>query len=116
MDCEMVGSYNKSILARVTIVDAWTNIVLDTFVKPTDTVTDYRYPYSGITEEDLKRGMDYQKVRRKVNEILSDNILIGHSLHFDLAALNLQFSEENIRDLAKMPAFLRVCISYIKLV
>lgn len=45
MDCEMVGigaNGSKSVLARVCIVNAAGNVLLDTFVRPEERVTDFR--------------------------------------------------------------------------
>lgn len=45
MDCEMVGvgpNGTKSVLARVCIVNSAGNVLLDTFVRPQEKVTDFR--------------------------------------------------------------------------
>jgi len=56
MDCEMVGiglDGRQSMVARVTIIDWECKVLLDTFVKPTSDVTDYRTFVSGIVPENL---------------------------------------------------------------
>jgi len=56
MDCEMVGiglGGRQSIVARVTIINWDYKVLLDTFVKPTSEVTDYRTFVSGIAPENL---------------------------------------------------------------
>uniref|UniRef100_A0A915DE58 Exonuclease domain-containing protein n=1 Tax=Ditylenchus dipsaci TaxID=166011 RepID=A0A915DE58_9BILA len=92
LDCEMCMTSNKrSELTRISIVNEEGEILLDTYVKPTNEITDYVTQYSGITKEMLKdvkvRLLD---VQRAVSSILpADGILCGHSLEFDLKALQL---------------------------
>lgn len=59
MDCEMVGvgDGKDSIIARVSIVNHYGSPVYDKFVKPRETVTDYRTYVSGIRPEHLENGM-----------------------------------------------------------
>ena len=59
MDCEMVGvgyGGNRSILARVSLVDRDGRCIYDRHVKPTETVTDYRTAVSGIRPSDIQNG------------------------------------------------------------
>lgn len=59
IDCEMVGGGlqgEDNILARVSIVDAELNILMDKYVKPTEKVLDYRTKVSGIRPEDIADG------------------------------------------------------------
>ena len=56
LDCEMVGvgEYGqRSMVARVTLIDWYGHILMDEYIQPTETVTDYRTFVSGITEADL---------------------------------------------------------------
>ncbi|CAH2101436.1 unnamed protein product [Euphydryas editha] len=100
IDCEMVGSGNRSLLARVTIVNEYGSVVLDEYVKPTAAITDYRDCYSGINKRDLENGSDFSVVRNKVANLINGCTLVGHSLQFDLDALNLSHPESKRRDLA----------------
>ena len=59
MDCEMVGvgsDGQDSILARVSIVNQFGQCIYDTFVKPTELVTDYRTHVSGVRRQDIAKG------------------------------------------------------------
>ncbi|CAG8768801.1 4763_t:CDS:2, partial [Acaulospora colombiana] len=59
LDCEMVGVGpfgSESALARVTVVNYVGDIVLDEFVLPQETVTDWRTFVSGIKKEDMVHG------------------------------------------------------------
>lgn len=62
MDCEMVGTGPKgesSIIARVSIVNAYGICLYDEFVKPKERVTDFRTSISGVRPSDLKNGIYY---------------------------------------------------------
>ena len=62
MDCEMVGvgtGGQDSILARVSIVNQFGQCIYDTFVSPTEAVTDYRTRFSGVRPKDLVKGQCY---------------------------------------------------------
>ncbi|CAG9577719.1 unnamed protein product [Danaus chrysippus] len=107
LDCEMVGSGNRSILAKVSVVDEDGRALLNCFVKPTDTVTDYRSSVHRITARDLEDGESFDNVQRKVAELLKGRILVGHSLDFDLGVLNLPHPEHNKRDFAKTRMFMQ---------
>jgi RNA exonuclease 4 len=57
LDCEMVGvgiDGSKSALARVVLVNAAGNAVLDQYVRPTVPVTDFRTAVSGIRPHHLQ--------------------------------------------------------------
>lgn len=57
IDCEMVGvgrSGLTSVLARVSVVNEYGAILLDTFVRQTQVVTDYRTLVSGVRREDVE--------------------------------------------------------------
>ena len=90
LDCEMVGGLtNKSLLARVSIVDYNGSVLLDLYVIPNDKIGDYRTKYSGITKRilDLK-GIPFNEAINQVSDCIKDKIVIGHGLKFDFACLN----------------------------
>lgn len=60
LDCEMVGvgPYGiESALARVTIVNFVGDVIMDEFVLPQETVTDWRTHVSGVRKEDMANGL-----------------------------------------------------------
>lgn len=64
IDCEMVGTGidgKDSVLARVSIVNRFGHLLMDTFVKPRDPVTDYRTHVSGIRPEDIRDAPEFNK-------------------------------------------------------
>ena len=95
LDCEMVeldGAING--LARVSVVNYYGHILLDSLVKPPrgTRITDYRTKYSGITPK-LMWGSPSQLITTheeallKTKRLLKDAVVIGHSLWNDFAAL-----------------------------
>ena len=113
LDCEMVGvgvSGHKSSLARVCIVDWNGDIVLDEFVRQTETVTDYRTFVSGITAEHLtsEMALSFDDCRTKVLSVLEGKILVGHALKGDLRALQITHPWYNTRDTGKYEPFMKV--------
>lgn len=93
LDCEMVGigiNGRDHMLARVSIVNEKGDVLLDKYVKPTQTVIDYRTQYSGITPMDLINAHDFREVQTDVARIKNGRIVVGHALHNDLKALKLE--------------------------
>ena len=113
LDCEMVGGGvggQLSLLARVSIVNASGDVVYDTFVSPTERITDYRTQWSGIRPKDLVDAPTKQTVVEKVKSILAGRILVGHALQNDLEALNISHPESHVRDSSRYPQFMRKLI------
>ncbi|XP_068631812.1 RNA exonuclease 4-like [Battus philenor] len=109
LDCEMVGGVsNRSVLARVSLVNSSGVCVYDKYVKPTETVTDYRTSVSGIQRHNLENGVDFNVIQREVQNLIRGKILVGHSLEFDLGALKLSHPARDIRDLATYEPFKRL--------
>lgn len=110
MDCEMVGvgsqfSRDDSILARVSLVNHFGQVLYDTFVKPTEKVTDYRTEVSGVRPADLQNGEEFTVVQQKVAALLNNRILVGHALHNDFKVLFLSHPRNKIRDTSKYRGF-----------
>lgn len=102
LDCEMVGGVdNSNILARVSIVDYFGNIILDSFVSSLKQIGDYRTIYSGIRPNNLIDAPSFSTIQNKVREIIFNKILVGHSLHMDLNVLELEHPIQYRRDIGK---------------
>ncbi|XP_076028688.1 RNA exonuclease 4-like [Oratosquilla oratoria] len=103
MDCEMVGTGmngEDSILARISIVNHFGNVIYDKYVKPSEKVTDYRTNISGIRPSDLENGELFSTVQEEVAALLKGRVLIGHALAHDLKVLYLSHPKHSIRDTA----------------
>ncbi|GFQ83153.1 RNA exonuclease 4 [Trichonephila clavata] len=108
LDCEMVGvgpGGNDSILARVSIVNAYGECIYDTFVKPKEKVTDYRTFVSGVRPSDLVDGKDLFEVQRDVLAVIEGRRLVGHSLKNDFDVLFIDHPRRLIRDTSKYEPF-----------
>ncbi|XP_070614609.1 LOW QUALITY PROTEIN: RNA exonuclease 4 [Erythrolamprus reginae] len=108
IDCEMVGigpTGEDSMLARISVVNVFGKCVYDKYVKPTESVTDYRTGVSGIRPDDLKAGEDFKTVQKEVADILRGRTLVGHALHNDLKILLLDHPKKKIRDTQKYKPF-----------
>ncbi|TKA31790.1 hypothetical protein B0A50_01869 [Salinomyces thailandicus] len=97
MDCEMCITSPKGVtpqvfsLTRISIVDWDGETVMDDFVKPADSITDYLTPYSGITPAMLEGvTTTLPDIQKKLISILTPNtVLVGHSLNSDFNALQI---------------------------
>lgn len=112
MDCEFVGigpGGHESALARVSIVDFNNKVLLDTYVKVHEPVTDYRTFVSGVTEEHLQSdlAMDAVKCVATVQNILHGKILVGHGLKNDLKVMGIDHPWYDTRDTAKYEPFMK---------
>ena len=113
LDCEMVGigsDGKQSALARVSLVDWYGKVLLDTFVQVPTRVTDFRTHVSGVEPKHIQKqqAMDVTECRQQVATILKGKVLVGHALQNDLHALFLQHPKDDIRDTAKYRPFQRV--------
>ncbi|KAI5819322.1 hypothetical protein BZA77DRAFT_276302 [Pyronema omphalodes] len=98
LDCEMCRTADGTVLTRISVLDWDSNVIYDTLVKPSATITDYLTEFSGMTEELLK---DVTTTLEDVqNHLLTlfnaDTILVGQSLNSDLVAM--KYSHPHIID------------------
>jgi len=115
LDCEMVGvgtNGEDSALARVSIVNWFSEVILDTFVKVPEPVTDFRTFVSGIRAQDIcsDAAMELSECRERVRKIIKGKILIGHALENDLKVLMIKHPWCDLRDTATHPPYMRETI------
>lgn len=114
LDCEMVGIGPDGLIsavARVTLIDWNSNILLDEYLHFDDqsVVTDYRTFVSGVTADDLQNArMTLTECRQQVLELLDKKILVGHALKNDLRSLDISHPWWLTRDTAKYQPFMQV--------
>jgi hypothetical protein len=111
LDCEMVGVGQlgtRSALARVCIINYNNDVLLDTYVKVNEPVTDYRTFVSGVRDEDIHSdyAMEYTTCRSMVLRLLKGKVLVGHGLENDLMALCINHPKCDIRDTARYPLYM----------
>ncbi|KAI9817405.1 MAG: 3'-5' exonuclease [Phylliscum demangeonii] len=109
LDCEMVGVggpvNERSIVARVSVVDFHGEQVYDSFVRPTEHVTDWRTWISGVSASHMPTARDFAVVQRDIIDLLQGRILVGHDLQQDLDVLHLTHPRRDIRDTQRHPPF-----------
>lgn len=108
VDCEMVGvggEEDRSVLARVSIVNFHGTQVYDSFVRPKEFVTDWRTHVSGVSSKDMATARSFEEVQADVAAILQDRIAVGHAIRNDLEALILSHPKKDIRDTSKFSGF-----------
>ncbi|CAH8564963.1 unnamed protein product [Heterobilharzia americana] len=111
MDCEFVGvgfEGKDDALARVSIVNQFGHILLDTYVRPEERVVDYRTKFSGIRAHDLRKNgsaRSFHDVHKQVAELIKNRILVGHSILKDLKVLRLSHPRRFIRDTSRYRPF-----------
>ncbi|KAF4623053.1 hypothetical protein D9613_001730 [Agrocybe pediades] len=95
------------LLARIAIVDYRGNTVLDKYVAPTATVTDYRTLTTGITAAHLSspEAWSFAAIQNYCSNFFRGKILVGHSLWNDLAVLGLPHPAVDTRDVALYQPF-----------
>jgi RNA exonuclease 4 len=131
LDCEMVGvglGGVKSVLGQVSVINEHLNVVYTSYCRPTETVTDYRTQWSGLTEVHLRDAPSFEEVQKKVMELFGTNsggeddkddnnddennaprrrIMTGHGLENDLEVLRMTHPKELLRDTATWKPILR---------
>lgn len=108
MDCEFVGigpDGKDSALARLSITNFYGHVVMDEFVKPRETVTDWRTWVSGVKPEHMKNAISFKDAQQKCANILKGRVLVGHAIKHDLEALLLSHPRSMIRDTARHMPF-----------
>ena len=111
LDCEMVGvgsDGDQSMLARVSIVNATGVVVYDSFVAPTEKVTDYRTKWSGVRSSNLRSAPRFNDVQLHVSSLVRGRILVGHGLQHDLQVLGIDHPSRDVRDTSNYPPLMRL--------
>ncbi|KAI1463045.1 ribonuclease H-like domain-containing protein [Daldinia caldariorum] len=109
IDCEMVGvgpEGRDSVLARVSVVDFHGRQVYDSFVRPRETVTDWRTHITGLTPRILLPvARSFDEVQEAVATLMRGRIVVGHDIRHDLAVLQLSHPPGQIRDTARFVGY-----------
>ncbi|KAM7540601.1 hypothetical protein Aperf_G00000047193 [Anoplocephala perfoliata] len=79
----------KALSHFVSISNQLGHVLIDEYVRPKETITDYRTAFSGITPHHMRPGgpaKTFEEVQAHVTEICNDRTLVGHAIHIDLKA------------------------------
>ena len=108
LDCEMVGvggEEDRSVLARVSIVNFHGIQVYDSFARPKEFITNWRTHVSGVSPKNMATARSFEQVQQDVAAILKDRVLVGHAVKNDLDALILSHPKCDTRDTSKFSGF-----------
>ncbi|OBZ79783.1 RNA exonuclease 4 [Grifola frondosa] len=94
-------------VARVTITDYRGNVVLDSFVRPTQPVSDYRTNETGLQPAHLENAPTFIDVQRQVAGLIRNKIIVGYALWNFLSVLGLSHPAIDTRDVALFLSFRR---------
>ncbi|KAI0336079.1 hypothetical protein GY45DRAFT_1316131 [Cubamyces sp. BRFM 1775] len=94
-------------VARVTLTDYRGTVLLDTCVRPTQPVCDYRTAETGLQPHHLAEAPVFIDVQRQVASIIRDKILVGYALWDFLSVMGLSHPAINTRDTALFMSFRR---------
>nr|QDO16554.1 DNA polymerase lambda [Crypthecodinium cohnii] len=111
LDCEFVGvgrntsgiGGERNALARASVVSYSGDVLLDTFVKVEEPVTDFRIHVTGLTQANLDQGISFQEARDHVIRLLEGRVVVGHSLAHDFKVLNYHPPAVLLRDTSSCP-------------
>lgn len=108
LDCEMVGvgpEGSTDSLARVSVVNYAGDVLYDTFVKPGETVTDYRTQWSGVRAADIAEDNPDAVSQRQAQDVVAGlirgRIIVGHAIRNDLNVLRVKHPRHAVRDTAE---------------
>lgn len=91
LDCEMVYTTKGLELARLSVINAQLEVVLDKLVKPDEPIIDCNSRFSGLQLDQIEQATEHlTDIQLALLHLFdSETILIGHSLESDLLALKL---------------------------
>ncbi|KAH7104107.1 ribonuclease H-like domain-containing protein [Auriculariales sp. MPI-PUGE-AT-0066] len=92
-------------VARVSICDFKGDVMIDTFIRPTHEVVDYRTQLTGLESRHLVDAIPFSVAQERVAGLLHGKIVIGHQLWFDFAVLNISHLAIDTRDVALFMPF-----------
>ncbi|KAJ3536204.1 hypothetical protein NMY22_g6138 [Coprinellus aureogranulatus] len=94
------GQRSIPMVARVTLTDYSGYTILDTYVRPTYQVTDYRSSSTGLNHAHLQAAPSFSQVQDAVARSIHGNIIVGHRIWDFLSAVDLTHPAINTRDMA----------------
>ncbi|KAG0417485.1 Small RNA degrading nuclease 5, partial [Dictyocoela roeselum] len=80
----------QSELGRITIINHKNVVLYDKIVKPVNTISDYRTPYSGLTKKGFRNAISFETMQNEIMKIIGRNtVIVGHSLENELKAMKV---------------------------
>ncbi|KAG2023866.1 MipD protein [Coprinopsis cinerea AmutBmut pab1-1] len=87
-------------VARVTLIDHRSAVLLDTYVQPTHRITDYRTESTGLNYLHFQNAPTFESVQRATAKMIMNNVIVGHRLWEFLSVMGLSHPAIDTRDLA----------------
>ncbi|KAJ7597615.1 hypothetical protein C8J56DRAFT_771385, partial [Mycena floridula] len=91
--------------SRVSLVDYRGTIILDTYVRPTHPVEDYRTAETGLYSGSLISAPPFEQVQQQVASLIRDKIVVGHCLWHFFSVLGLSHPALDTRDVGLFRPF-----------
>ncbi|GJE87771.1 exonuclease domain-containing protein [Phanerochaete sordida] len=101
------GISRLPMVARVTLTDYRGFVIYDTYVRPTQPVSDYRTAQTGLTATHLAGAPPFPEVQQRVAMMLRDRIFVGYALWEFLSVMGLSHPAIDTRDTALFLPFRR---------
>ncbi|KAF8321547.1 hypothetical protein DL93DRAFT_2034817, partial [Clavulina sp. PMI_390] len=87
-------------VARVSLVDFRGQIILDTYIRPTNPVFSYRTTQTGIEPHHLENAPPFEQVKAIVEASIRGKTVVGHTLWEDFEVMGLRHPAYDTRDTA----------------
>lgn len=71
----------------MSIVNFNGHVLLDSYVRPKERVTNFLTDVSGITPQRIKTAPTLDELKPRIAALLKDKVIVGHSIHNDFEAL-----------------------------
>ncbi|OCH96642.1 hypothetical protein OBBRIDRAFT_15474 [Obba rivulosa] len=94
-------------VARVTLTDYRGNVILDTLVRPTQPICDYRTAVTGLEPIHLATAPSFIEVQSQVATLIRNKIIVGYALWHFLSLMGLSHPAVYTRDIALFMPFRR---------
>jgi len=94
-------------VAKVVVVDYRGNIILDTLVRPTQPISDYRTAETGLQPVTFANAPTFIDVQQQVAALIRNKIIVGYALWQFLSVLGLAHPAIDTRDAALFIPFRR---------
>uniref|UniRef100_A0AC35TKU0 Exonuclease domain-containing protein n=1 Tax=Rhabditophanes sp. KR3021 TaxID=114890 RepID=A0AC35TKU0_9BILA len=103
LDVEFIGvivnGEEKRYAARVVILNYDKKVIYNKFIRcDPDLRYDYHTEQNGITKKDVESGEHFRVVKREIQLIIENRIVIGHRLHTDFKLLEIKHPRHLQRD------------------
>ena len=107
IDCQFVKCGEDEVLGRFSAVAEDGQVILDTYVRPTQAITDYVTDFSGITYAHIKNAPSLESIMERIKKILLAKWVVGHTVKKDIEVCKLSSWKgfKGVIDISQSSAF-----------